>query len=393
MKEKINLIQCPKCQHEFPDPKLVEFQTSIEKIENEYEDKILSLEQDKAESVQNAKAEGIKEGKKAGREAFQDLLDENVESENTILQLQKKLRKKNKSRAKIKAEIMSEIEPILKKQSQKEVEAKIKEIEEEAKEKDIERDLDIARINEEKQNLITKIDKLQKGTKITSQEVQGETGQNYTEELLRKYFPNDNLIKIKKGQKGGDFLLEVIYRNIVIDRVLIEVKTSSNSFQKAWINKAEGDMNDNNINLGVIVSYTIPDHQFDHVDKGIFIVGFNDLRAILTVLRTRVISEYRLKKIGENKNEKASRVYEFLKSEKFARELKKLIDHHITCRSQLTLEKAYANKMWAKREQQLDDQAALAMQFLGVIEAQGEPGDFNLIERELGLIETGSAVE
>ena len=146
-------------------------------------------------------------------------------------------------------------------------------------------------------------------------------------------------------------------------------------------------MSETKADIGVIVSYQLPDNSFAETSKGIFICSYSDLEIILSVLRTRLVSEFRLKKIGENKNEKAARVYNFLNSETFLRQVRGLVELHKKRRTQLELEKAYMQKIWVKRQAHLDKEVTVMMQFAGVLEAEGEPGDFKFLENQMGLIE------
>ncbi len=380
-------IKCPNCQHQFTNPIFAEAESQLADTRIEFEKKLSEMESDTESRELKALQKGIKQGKEAGRKTVSDLLDENSESEQTILALQKKLRQKKSTRKKMKAEIRKELLPILKKESDEHLQKFKEEFKANDDKGKLESNLELNKEREDNKNLRNKIAKLQLESKSMSQEVQGEIGQNYIHDLIKKFFPWDKVTQFKKGQRGADFLQGVAYNQNIIGNILIEVKTTTGSFQKSWVNKLEGDMHDNSVALGVIVSYTLPKEQFDFIHKGIFIVGFNDLRAVLVILRTRILGEYRLNKIGENKNEKAVRVYEFFKSENFARQLKKLFEQHKKIREQLHLEKAYMKKIWANREQQLDDQESVVMGFLGVLESQGEPGDFKLIEEEIGLIE------
>ena len=92
-----------------------------------------------------------------------------------------------------------------------------------------------------------KLEEAEKQLKQRSMEVQGEVQEELIEDYLSRKFPSDNVVPIKKGQKGGDCIL-VIKSNTgeEIGKIYFESKDQK-SFSEDWPNKLLNDMKDKNI--------------------------------------------------------------------------------------------------------------------------------------------------
>ena len=86
-----------------------------------------------------------------------------------------------------------------------------------------------------------------------SMELQGEVQEERLQDYLEKMFPEDDIIDVSKGKKGGDCIQTINYQDKKnLAKIYFESKDTK-IFNEAWANKLLKDMQEKGISNGIIV--------------------------------------------------------------------------------------------------------------------------------------------
>ena len=101
--------------------------------------------------------------------------------------------------------------------------------------------------------LSQKTDEINKMMKQGSMELQGEVQEERLQDYLEKMFPEDDIIDVSKGKKGGDCIQTINYQDKKnLAKIYFESKDTK-IFNEAWANKLLKDMQEKGISNGIIV--------------------------------------------------------------------------------------------------------------------------------------------
>ena len=186
-------------------------------------------------------------------------------------------------------------------------------------------------------------------------QLQGEVQELAIEEWLTEQFPQDTIEEIKKGQRGADCLQIVnngAHQNC--GSIYYESKRTK-SFQPIWIGKFRDDIQEKNANIGVLVTEAMP-KGMDRLGlkEGIWICSFDEFKGLCTVLRESVIQINNAVGAQENKGDKMNMLYDFLTSNEFRLQIEAIVEGFTQMKSDLEREKLSMQRMWKKREKQIE---------------------------------------
>lgn len=386
------------------------------KLKEEYEKKIKSAVQDaetklklleeelnekqkQIEKVKKLELELIKKEREMEeqRKAFELEVEKRVESERRKLERELSV--------KIEEDLKRQIEEI-KKKSEEEALRKVKILEEELKEKDkkleealkielelrkkqreieeqkkaleleVERRLDEEkrkmekhlketleyRFNLEKQEYEKKIsdmkrqiEELRIKAEQSSSQLRGEVLERSLEIILKDIFKNDEIEPVKTGAQGADILHRVYNnRGMYCGTIVWEAKRAKN-WQDKWLKKLREDQQKEGAEIAVLVSEVLPsDVNGIGIKERIVITSYENVVPIAILLRNQLIEIAKIKSIQDNKETKAKLIYDYLSSTKFKHRMETAIDVYNQMIEDLRQEKQTMQKLWSKREKQLE---------------------------------------
>ena len=383
-------IQCPNCKvsidvneilyHQLEEEmkqKNLELQKQFEKEREQqqiaYNEAVKNFELERkqfaqekeafSEKLQQSTKEALKEQSiKMREELKKEILEEHQES---LELLQKQLQEKSNqvkelNNAKVEIEQLklanSEQESKLKVQFQKEFHTKfLQEKEQILKQISEENELKLKEKNVQLEELKKQLKETQRRAELGSVQLQGEVQELAIEEFLRLNFPFDEIEEIKKGVKGGDCVQTIHTREIANCGKIYYESKRTREFQKSWIEKFKEDMRERGIELGVIVTETLP-KELERMGliEGVWICTFEEFKGLCVVLRESVIKISLARKIKENKADKMNLLYHYLTSEEFKMQIEAIVESFMQLNSDLEREKAAMNKIWTQRKKQID---------------------------------------
>lgn len=189
-----------------------------------------------------------------------------------------------------------------------------------------------------------------------SQQLQGEVLELEIETLLRQRYPSDQIEEIKKGARGADVIQQVHLRSgSPCGRIVWETKRAEN-WSNAWIGKLKEDLQRAGGDIAVLVTAAFPAAINDGIaqHEGIWLVKPQLVNGLADALRMGMIEAQRQKAISTGKGEQMEALFDYLCSNQFAQYIRSLVETYEEMRTQLEKEKAAMQRIWKKREGQID---------------------------------------
>lgn len=204
-------------------------------------------------------------------------------------------------------------------------------------------------------DLRKQMDEMQRKIDQGSQQLQGEVQEQAIEELLATTFPADSIEPVAKGIRGGDTLQRVLDgTGLSCGRILWESKRTKN-WSNSWLQKARDDQRAARAGCVVIVSETMPEgvRNFTLID-GVWVCSRSCVLGLAMALRAGMIELGQSKLAVQGQHEKMEVVYNYLASSEFKQRVSGVVEAFVTMRSDLESEKRSMQRIWSKREKQLE---------------------------------------
>ena len=214
-----------------------------------------------------------------------------------------------------------------------------------------------------------------------SMQSQGEAQELLLEEMLRSAFPFDLIEEVGKGVRGAD-CIQTVRNPFAQDcgKIIFESKRTK-EFAADWIEKIKNDMRSQGADVALIVTQTLPKDMNSFGQKeGVWICTFQDVKAVVQLLREAVIRIYNATKSQENKGDKMHLLYDYLNSREFGEQWQAIREGFLSMRNSIQRERDAMEKLWKQREKQLEKVLLNAAHIRGSIEGiSGSNVDLNLL--------------
>ena len=372
-------ITCPECGHEIEITEALSSQLT-EEIRKQLQADVnkRKIQLDKQADALKAKAQELEEAQKS--------VDEQVKTELA------KERKKLEAEARKNAEdaIAVELEGVtteLEESKQKLKEAQKTELELRKKERDLqtrteELELEVARtldaerdklkeqvkrqVSEEHQlkdaekekqigDLRKQIDDLKRKAEQGSQQLQGEILELSLEDILGRSFPMDEIIPVPKGVHGGD-VLQRVRDGLGTDCgcILWESKRTKN-WSNGWLAKLRDDQRTAKAVQAILLTEAMPPDCDTFVSmEEVWVTGRSCMLGVVTAIRAGMIEVANATKAMQGRQSKMEVLYNYLAGPEFRNRVVGIVEAFSTMRTELESEKRSMQRIWAKREKQID---------------------------------------
>ncbi len=370
----MDTILCPNCgkkveinealKHQIKEQVFETQKEELKKREKEIQIRLEKKIREEFEFEKRNSANELLETKERNRKQQEELLEMNKllrslkeDNEKREIENQKKL---NEEREKIKEEAV-------KNASEK---ARLKELELEKKISDMQKSLDEA----------------QRKSQQGSQQLQGEIMELDLEEQLKSAFMFDEFMPIPKGIEGADIWQKVRNRHgQEAGSILWEIKRTK-AWSKNWLPKLREDSRKVNATICIIVSDMLPPNveYYDRQD-GVWICSYSHTVVLAKVLRESLLQVAIAKSAASHKDEKLQAIYDYIVSEAFKHKIEAHFESVKTLKEDLDSEKRLMERVWKKREIQIQRLDKSMSQMFG--EIQGITGSAQQLPVNLQLKE------
>ncbi|NWF92137.1 MAG: DUF2130 domain-containing protein [Syntrophaceae bacterium] len=204
-------------------------------------------------------------------------------------------------------------------------------------------------------DMLQQIEELKRRAEQGPIQITGEVLEIELEEILRNRFPIDQIEAISRGKKGADVLQRVHNPSGQYCGTIIWEAKRTKGWNEGWIDKLKEDQREAKAEIAVIVTTAMPKEveHFQLID-GVWVTNFNLVACLAIALRTNLIQVANERKAAEGKHEKMEALYGYLSGSEFSQKVEAIVKAFLSMRNDLESEKAAMNKIWAKREKQIE---------------------------------------
>lgn len=223
------------------------------------------------------------------------------------------------------------------------------------KEKDEEFRLKEAEANAKLDAMKRQIDELKRKAEQGSQQAQGEVLELDLENALKRCFDSDEISPVPKGAHGGD-ILQRVRGDLGSDcgTILWESKRTK-AWSDGWLQKLKDDKLAAKAQLAIIVSTAMPkDAASFECREGVWVTPPNLAVPLAAALRLSLIETAAARRAIEGRHDKMEVVYDYLSGPEFKGRVTAIVESFTTMREDLEAEKKAVQKLWAKREKQIE---------------------------------------
>ncbi len=321
----------------------------------EFEKKLAAKEKEIRASVDEEKKAVEEKARKQAEQAYsvelkdtqeqlKELSKQLEESQQQELVLRKRQRELEEREKSLELETMRKVDA----EKDKITEEARRQFEEQHRLKDAEKDKKLA-------DMTRQIDDLKRKAEQGSQQSQGEILELDLESRLHSRFPIDDIEPIQKGVKGGD-VLETVKSQLghVCGKILWESKRTK-AWSDSWIQKAKDDQLAAKADLVVIMTEILPKgvQQFEQIN-GVWVTDIPLAINLAVALRTGMIQVARERELQAGKQDKMELVYNYLTGSEFKNRIEAIVSSFVAMKSVLDAEKRAMQKLWARREKQIE---------------------------------------
>lgn len=214
--------------------------------------------------------------------------------------------------------------------------------------KDAEKDKKLA-------DALAQAEEMKRKIEMGSQQSQGEVLEVELETIIRAEFPFDAIEPVAKGVKGGDILHIVRSKEgEEAGKILWEMKRTK-SFSESWIAKLKNDARSCKASICILATETMPSGiEHFHMYEGVWITPLKDCVPLSRALRFGLTQVAREKIMQSGRKEKAEVMYDYLISQEFKGRIEAIVEGYRGMKEDLESERRAMEKIWAKREKQIN---------------------------------------
>ena len=205
-------------------------------------------------------------------------------------------------------------------------------------------------------------------------QAQGEIGELALENILRQNFPLDEVEPVPSGHHGADIILNIKDAGINVGKIIIEVKNTQN-WSNNWIPTLLQNQADANADLAVLVSTKLPANMSEGgLKDNVWACRFAEFKYLMQALRQSVVAVSQARSQAETRDNDASRLYDFVLSTQFQHAMNALVTPVQKMREHHETEKRALQRVWRKRETEIENALENAANIIGSLAAHVPQG-------------------
>jgi hypothetical protein len=227
-------------------------------------------------------------------------------------------------------------------------------------------DEDLNRVEEQYETRISKLEtqlarvskdlvKTQRRTRTGSPTEEGYARQDLFADELRRRFPEDQIIPVRRGQAGADVTQVVRHGQAQCGVILWEVKRAAN-WGPSWPAKLTADRDAAHARIGVIVSECLPADitGFGQVED-VWVSGFAYAADLALVLRALVVAAWRYEVTAVERAAHAEKVFNYVMTGNFSRRFERLTSIVAGLLRDLDLDRRAQQQRWTRTQARIKE--------------------------------------
>jgi hypothetical protein len=204
-------------------------------------------------------------------------------------------------------------------------------------------------------DLRSQIDDLKRVSEQGTAQSRGEVMEVVLEDLLRDVFPYDTIEPVPASFPGGDVLQHVHDATGLNCGIILWESKRTRNWNEAWLPKLRNDQRAAKAHLAVLATVEMPKGltTFGNID-GVWVTSRHCLIGLAAALRHGMIEAARTRRSLEGRKSKVELLYNYLAGSEFRQRIEGIVEAFITMKDDLESEKRSVQRLWAKREKQLE---------------------------------------
>ncbi len=214
------------------------------------------------------------------------------------------------------------------------------------------KDLEKDKMIQDMKGIITE---LKRKSEQGSMQTQGEVMELDLEGALKVRFPFDEIVPVPKGIRGAD-IIQKVHTNTghYCGTIIWELKRTK-AWSGEWLIKLKDDQREVKADIAVIATEAMPKEtsSFDLID-GVWVTEYHLAGNLAYVLRESLVNAARIVQSAVGKEEKMEAIYKYLSGSEFTQKVRAVLETTNILKAELSKEKAAMNRLWGKRDKQID---------------------------------------
>lgn len=188
-----------------------------------------------------------------------------------------------------------------------------------------------------------------------SMQVQGDAQETDLKLALQNTFPADTIEDVKTGIRGADLVQTIFSSMGQRQGMILWESKNQKEWQDGWIGKLKDDQVEKKAELAVIATQVLPVGitTFDYRD-GIWITAYKYALPLAVVLRCQLTEVNRVRQSLVGKDAKMELLYNYLGGAEFRSRIETIVLAFVSLKNGLDAEKRAMEKIWCKREKEID---------------------------------------
>ena len=199
------------------------------------------------------------------------------------------------------------------------------------------------------------IDDLRRKADQGSQQTQGEVLELDLEAALRRCFGGDQITPVGKGVHGGDILQQVRGDLGEDCGTIVWESKRTKAWSDGWLQKLKDDKLAAKSTLAVLVTTAMPkDAATFECREGVWVTPPAMAVPLAAALRLSMLETAAIRRSMDGRHDKIEAVYAYLSGPEFKGRVSAIVETFTAMRSDLEAEKKAMQKIWAKRDKQIE---------------------------------------
>jgi len=208
--------------------------------------------------------------------------------------------------------------------------------------------------DEKEAGLRRTIAELQRKAEQGSMQTQGEALESSLEDLLRREFPGDLIEPVAKGVRGADIVQHVRGPGGLEAGVILWESKHTKHWVADWLAKLRDDQRARKADVAALVSQVLPAGAGQvALVEGVWVATYACAAGLAHLLRKTLLDVAAARRSVEGRQEKMSDLYAYLTGPQFKNRVEGLVEPFVAMRAELDAEKRALEKIWARREKQI----------------------------------------
>jgi hypothetical protein len=155
--------------------------------------------------------------------------------------------------------------------------------------------------------------------------------------------------------KGADVIQRVCSPNGQVCGTIIWESKRTKTWSDVWIDKLKEDQREARADIAVIISTVLPKGASSIIQlNGVWVTDYTLAVGLALALRSGLMQIASAKYSLVGKNEKMEMLYEYLAGPEFRQQIEGIVEAFVTMKKDLDSERRSMEKIWAKREKQIE---------------------------------------